>query len=297
MKKRLLLGLCAVLCLCTVCFCLPKPRTVIQQFKYSELGTKLKLKEEWHSDASVTEQRLKQRIEGLTGPYAGVDEKGNILPTTSKYGFVGIIEPLYSINYVYRFKADDQTTALVSRELISPFQVYDDLQWRERQKECELTGTRFDRKGLEWSYFSAVVTEAVIKEVLYLPKDSEFKTGDTIRIQESYMVYDGRIPHCVDLWYDEPHCCGEKGKYAVRPYGRYDYAPLEDGETYFMCGYLYTDIGREEMPIYREYADTEMQGSTIDVFCISDKTKQAGDLTHPEQLKADYAYIAEHFGY
>ena len=286
MKKRLLLGLCAVLCICMVCFCLPKPRTVIQQFKYSELKTKIEIPK----DSRVAEWSLEQKVNSIMR--CGVDSEGYITSTAKYYGFVGIIEPLYSENCMRRVTANGD-----EEEALSPFKVYNDLQWRERQKECETTNSDWSYDGLEWRYGSQVLTAAKIKEILYLPPNSTYKIGDTIWIVEHYGIYDQRVPHYVEWTYSGRKCYVEKGKYMLMAY--YDYTPLEDGETYFICGDMLTEKGKEEFYQYefKHGFDLGPLSSTLTIFCLSDKTKPAGSHRSPEQLEADYAYIAEHFGY
>ena len=297
MKKRLLCGIAVLLCVCTVCFCLPSPY-VIRNFNSAELPVQAEFsfshtERKWDLEKEIARKKHYQEI------YCG---------EVWLSGFVAVVKVSYSTNYQWRTPWDDSSDAQKLVELLSPNRVYNDIEYRKRLKESEKTGERINTEGLTWGYYGSVVATATIEKILVEPENSKFKEGDTIRINEPYMIWDQRTPHVVEWIFQRKwrYGVGVEGKYAIASVYGEDYVPLEAGGTYLVGGGIYSDsvAGNEHykrgsaaswMPGYYDLADMSVGASFM--YCLSDKTKQAGTPKSPEQLEADYAYIAEHFGY
>ena len=305
MKKRLLCGIAVLLCICTVCVCLPKPYAFIRNFNYAELPVRfgLNANPEFHEIDSL-EEKL-EKTKNLTMSHY---DTPNIIKA---YGFAAIVTVMYSTNYQWREDQDE------NNEFLNPNRVYDDPQFREQIRKWLETGKGINRDERKWrAYGGRVVTTAKIEKILVEPENSKFKEGNTIRIEEPYTVWDQRTPHVVEYRYQvelkngsTPYCGALKDHYAI--YSNYNtnysYAPLEAGETYLIVGGIWNNTYTLQEDIkgfyvyysswlgYNDLSDLSYYEDYI--YCLSDKTKPAGTPKSPEQLEADYAYIAEHFGY
>ncbi|MBQ9083367.1 MAG: hypothetical protein IJY28_07695 [Clostridia bacterium] len=174
------------------------------------------------------------------------------LPKEYHYGAILVVTPLYSENLLI------YGSSSVFREL-SPDETYPDYNTAKLQRS------------------SAVLTTVRIEEVLYQTDVTDYRPGDTVKIQEKYFVLDQRVPKAY-----EEHTQKHGTPVSTLGIGWY---PLENGETYLVYGRV--QFTMEKHRILNETICTAYN----DVYCLSDPDKPAGSIRFEECYAEGQEYI------
>jgi hypothetical protein len=178
------------------------------------------------------------------------------LPQTYIYGAILVVTPLYSENTLIYASGN------VFKEL-SPEETYPNYTAAQLQQG------------------SAVLTTVRIEEVLYQTDATDYKPGDTVKIQELYFVLDKRVP----LAY-EAHTQKHGTPLSDNGIGWY---PMETGETYLVYGR--TKFCTEKRQIWHETIKPEFDG----IYCLSDPDKPAGSIWYDKYYAEGMAYIRKEY--
>ncbi len=168
------------------------------------------------------------------------------LPKHYVYGAILVVTPLHSENLLI-YKAT---------KILSPDEVYEDIQWPDLTQN------------------SVVQTTVRIEEVLYQTEETNYKPGDTVKVNEHYFILDQRVPTAYKDY------TARYGTPVVSPSG---WIPMETGESYLLYGTV-----NFEPPKYEVYHETITAYWNNGVYCVTNPTKKAGAVTEWSESEAFY---------
>ena len=297
MKKRLLLGLCAVLCICGCVLgvgAYTGQRLIVHEFNYATIKEDVQWfeGESYHMADVAGPQDYPIEVLEKSTRCSGYDRFGNLIKREPQdsldrigYGVIMVVKVKKSTN-VLDHLLNFQVRNGEGHQILSPYKTYPNI------------------KSLYYVFDSShVSTTAEITDVIFQTEKTTYRVGDTVELIEYYYIIDERTP----VLYANPKnisdasLFGEENVQKTKPsdvakYHAYyttpsPWTPMEVGETYLIYG-SYIRTGARHIA-----EDKKIQLDWYGVYCLSDKTKAVGCERPEEMQKEAYAYIAEHFGY